>query len=760
MLEPSLRPSLLAVTSVVHQLPRHFTMLSIYLLLPMFTNATPLTGLSKRQNSSSPSLPGGPCADVTNCVYNYGCTDFICDLIPTGDSCAAGTGPVDAVSLCASGFCDITCEADGVTCNLRNCIEDGSGIVGLNYLCLENAECQSGLFCQQYQGQIYGSCQTTLQVGQQCVNGVASQDSALSPNSSCASGICDWNTQTSSGSFVCLAVPGSVEVGGNCTNNADCPTGFCDMGICDSNPTTSTSFSQTFASTNSPTSSTSNAGSLSQSSSAGFTSLSSASSSFTPQSPASSTTLSLASFSARPSSSSATQPSFNLASTSPSSSNPTPQLTSPAGGTNNITEGVVVTVGTTEICDVERVCWSGICFNGICAPLDPPAGINGACSSNFDCSGYSNIPEASTVNCTDLTEVVGSGICEIVGSLTVPRNTSAATGDSCIVPGSVCFSGNCTSGICQPGATKVNLQSACSANADCAGYSIDSSISTSTCTGIGSAVGSGICTQIEVAKPRKSPLSTGAKAGIGFIAILLFACLVMLYLWARRHLAESKEKAHRHLQDNEALTELKKEPKSKLQTLSIVVLGLDGHGKTSFLHQAQQIFKMVPFDGDSVLPTLKTQTTRIGVESAVLEFHDLPGRINLRPQWLKTASTSHAICYIVDCTDFSRARESIVCLEKILRSSKVTGTPVLVALNKIDSPYAPPPDDVQPPFEHALNFRPVGSDWAVMPISAARGDGVEAAVTWLFSHAQISRKALGSRPLGAITHRISELFRL
>lgn len=67
---------------------------------------------------------------------------FTPDRIPTGDSCAAGTGPVDAVSLCASGFCDITCEADGVTCNLRNCIEDGSGIVGLNYLCLENAECQ------------------------------------------------------------------------------------------------------------------------------------------------------------------------------------------------------------------------------------------------------------------------------------------------------------------------------------------------------------------------------------------------------------------------------------------------------------------------------------------------------------------------------------------------------------------------------------------------------------------------------------------
>lgn len=83
-------------------------------------------------------------------------------------------------------------------------------------------------------------------------------------------------------------------------------------------------------------------------------------------------------------------------------------------------------------------------MNGHCAPLNPPAGINGACSNNVDCSGCEPLSlfsflsskmltsglsktdsitaGASTANCTDLTSAVGSGICGIVGSSTIPHS--------------------------------------------------------------------------------------------------------------------------------------------------------------------------------------------------------------------------------------------------------------------------------------------------------------------------------------------------
>ena len=66
----------------------------------------------------------------------------------------------------------------------------------------------------------------------------------------------------------------------------------------------------------------------------------------------------------------------------------------------------------------------------------------------------------------------------------------------------------------------------------------------------------------------------------------------------------------------------------------------------------------------------------------------------------------------------------------------MTGIPVLVLVNKLDSPQAEPFAQVQAHFNILLSQRPVGSAWSVMGISAMSGQGLSDAVQWLYTWCQ------------------------
>lgn len=188
--------------------------------------------------------------------------------IPTGDSCGAGAGPLNAISLCASGLCEITCQSSGLPCSLGNCIQNGNGVVGSGTLCLQNSECQASSIFRVSTPPVLSDVFLHIRVGffvssivieameavrQLGVLGndvrivlprkgvLSAQIQAVPPvgfkfqinlplifselTRTNLTGRCDWNSQTESGTFICLPSVGSVRVGGNCTTDSDCSTG-------------------------------------------------------------------------------------------------------------------------------------------------------------------------------------------------------------------------------------------------------------------------------------------------------------------------------------------------------------------------------------------------------------------------------------------------------------------------------------------------------------------------------------------------------
>lgn len=97
--------------------------------------------------------------------------------------------------------------------------------------------------------------------------------------------------------------------------------------------------------------------------------------------------------------------------------------------------------------------------------------------------------------------------------------------------------------------------------------SLENSLSTENCTGIATAVGSGICTQIDKVTTKKSGLSTALKAETGAGARVVVIALIGLCIWGLKSLAASEAavKARYHPQNNDGHDDHDK-PSIQLQT--------------------------------------------------------------------------------------------------------------------------------------------------------------------------------------------------
>ncbi|KAH7041086.1 P-loop containing nucleoside triphosphate hydrolase protein [Microdochium trichocladiopsis] len=226
---------------------------------------------------------------------------------------------------------------------------------------------------------------------------------------------------------------------------------------------------------------------------------------------------------------------------------------------------------------------------------------------------------------------------------------------------------------------------------------------------------------------------------------------------------------------------------------SVILLGLDNAGKTTFHEQAKSLF--LPDRPDpklNTVPTVGQNVSTLTLPDMYLKIWDVGGQHSLRKLWQSYYSSCHAIVFIIDSTDIGdgfldlddtaagtsagssnnntngsgssgttgknnpaatssstttgRLEECRLVLEDVLQNSETEGVPLLILANKQDREDCVEVVRIKEGLvkkvfegEKASSIR----DSRVLPISALTGTGVREAVDWVRSRVKWNKE---SRP--------------
>ncbi|KAH8673966.1 ADP-ribosylation factor family protein [Xylariales sp. PMI_506] len=229
---------------------------------------------------------------------------------------------------------------------------------------------------------------------------------------------------------------------------------------------------------------------------------------------------------------------------------------------------------------------------------------------------------------------------------------------------------------------------------------------------------------------------------------------------------------------------------------SVILLGLDNAGKTTFHEQAKSLF--LPEHPDPKLktvPTVGQNVSTLTLPDMYLKIWDVGGQLTLRKLWQSYYSSCHAIIFIIDSTDIGdgllgmppplsaadgtdssgsgaggpggtggssvgdgvggvgsanqplgRLDECRLVLEDVLQNSETEGVPLLILANKQDREDCVEVVRIKEGLVKKVFEGDKGNsvrDSRVLPVSALTGTGVREAVDWVRSRVKWNKE---SRP--------------
>eukprot|EP00041_Stephanoeca_diplocostata_P019239 m.412078 g.412078 ORF g.412078 m.412078 type:complete len:182 (+) comp21249_c0_seq4:318-863(+) len=156
--------------------------------------------------------------------------------------------------------------------------------------------------------------------------------------------------------------------------------------------------------------------------------------------------------------------------------------------------------------------------------------------------------------------------------------------------------------------------------------------------------------------------------------------------------------------------------------MRILILGLDGAGKTTILYRLQ-VGEVV-----TTIPTIGFNVETVTYKNIKFQVWDLGGQTSIRPYWRCYYSNTDAIIYVVDSADKERMGISKSELVSMLEEDELKRATLLVFANKQDLPGALSAADVSKALGlSALKNR----TWAIFKTSALKGEGLDEAMEWL-----------------------------
>lgn len=185
---------------------------------------------------------------------------------------------------------------------------------------------------------------------------------------------------------------------------------------------------------------------------------------------------------------------------------------------------------------------------------------------------------------------------------------------------------------------------------------------------------------------------------------------------------------------------------SRLDTeYSVLLLGLDNAGKTTFHEQMKSLFlPSAPAPSGKTVPTVGQNVSTITLSDMYLKTWDVGGQHSLRQLWQSYYSSCHAIVFVIDSTDIGdgdlandssgRLEECRLVLEDVLQHSETEGVPLLVLANKQDREDCVEVVKIKEGLvKKVFEGEKGGSirDSRVLPVSALTGTGVREAVEWV-----------------------------
>jgi len=152
----------------------------------------------------------------------------------------------------------------------------------------------------------------------------------------------------------------------------------------------------------------------------------------------------------------------------------------------------------------------------------------------------------------------------------------------------------------------------------------------------------------------------------------------------------------------------------------IVMLGLDGSGKTTILNQ------MKLREYISTIPTIGFNVETVEYKKLKMTIWDLAGQAKLRRLWKHYFQGSDAIIFVIDSSDKERMEIVKEEMYGVLNDMDLMGANVLIFANKQDIGVMTPED-----ITNKLELHTLKRPWKVIGTCAATGAGIIEGLEWL-----------------------------
>lgn len=154
----------------------------------------------------------------------------------------------------------------------------------------------------------------------------------------------------------------------------------------------------------------------------------------------------------------------------------------------------------------------------------------------------------------------------------------------------------------------------------------------------------------------------------------------------------------------------------------VLMLGLDGSGKTTILYQLKL--------GEVIhtIPTVGFNVENLVSKKIMFTVWDLGGQERIRKLWPTYYQNTQVIIFVVDSNDRARLPEAKSELQQLLNRDEFRDTPLLVFANKQDLPEAMSNSELT----ESLGLPSMRNrTWLVQSSSAILGQGLQEGFSWL-----------------------------
>lgn len=154
----------------------------------------------------------------------------------------------------------------------------------------------------------------------------------------------------------------------------------------------------------------------------------------------------------------------------------------------------------------------------------------------------------------------------------------------------------------------------------------------------------------------------------------------------------------------------------------ILILGLDGAGKTTILYKLQ-VGEVV-----TTIPTIGFNVETLQYKNLKFQVWDLGGQTSIRPYWRCYYSNTDAIIYVVDSLDKDRMSTSKQELVSMLEEEELKKSILVVLANKQDMEGAMSETEVAKQLGlSCIKDR----KYQIFKTSALKGKGLDESMEWL-----------------------------